>query len=252
MFDFIADGITVGLAAGFIQLVGYILYWKLVVTADGKLPNPLTWLMFGYGTFILTILEWDVGASWDELYLPAVCSICGIGVAGFIWFRSYKTTKQRWPREWNMKHVDLWDGMSLSIDLVVTIGYVTAWAIFTWGALDEEGRYLSKMMFLLFCNISTVFNFVPVLRDTRSHPSHEHWLPWTVWTLSYSLLAIETWFDPEVIMPTSWDLNTWDASVMTWIWLLMYPVSNLVFHGAVALLAMPGRQRRFAVQQPGE
>ncbi|MFN3188657.1 MAG: hypothetical protein ACK42D_03925 [Candidatus Paceibacteria bacterium] len=263
--------VTVGMIAGFVQLVGYILYWKLVVTADGKLPNPLTWLMFGYGTFILTILEWDVGATWDELYLPAVCSLCGIGVAGFIWFRSYKTTGKRWPREWNMKHVELWDGMSLSLDLIITFGYVVAWAIFTWSTLNEELRYLFLMLFLLFSNISTVFNFVPILRDTRTHPGHEHWLPWAVWTLSYTLLAVETWNREGVVSP-QWNwirvdeqsyvfdliiytlrwLDTWDSTFTDWIWLLLFPVSNLAFHGVVALLALPGRQRRLAAQQPCE
>ncbi len=252
MFDFIADGITVGLVAGITQSAGYILYLRLVVTATGKLPNPLTWLMFGYGTILLTVLEWDVGATWGELFLPMVCSICGLGVALSIWVRSYRTTKRRWPKEWTMRHVDLWDGMSLSIDIVVTFGYVVAWGIFTWGALNAEGRYLALMMFLLFSNISTVFNFVPILRDTRTHPSHEHWLPWAVWTLSYTLLAVETWNRDGVTMPVSWDQNTWSASFMDWIWLLIYPVSNLFFHGAVALLALPGRQKRFAAQQPCE
>ena len=252
MFTFMNVDVTVGLAAGVIQLIGYILYWKLVVTAAGKLPNPLTWLMFGYGTILLTVLEFDVGATWDELYLPIVCAICGLGVAIIIWLRSYKATKRRWPKEWTMRQVDLWDGMSLATDYVVTFGYVVAWVVFTWGALNEEGRYISLMVFLFCSNISTVFNFVPILRDTRVNPGHEHWLPWAVWTMSYMLLTIETWNRDGVIMPTSWDMNAWNTSFVDWIWLLIYPVSNMFFHALVSLLALPARQRRIAEQQPCE
>lgn len=259
MIDQIADSITVGILAGISQLIGYILYWRLVVTAEDKLPNPLTWFMFGYGTLVLTILEFDVGATWGELYLPMICSISGFGVAVFIWWSSFKTTKRYWPREWNVRHVEFWDGLSLLLDIIVTLCYVVAWGIFTWGALDTVNRHIALLMFLLFSNISTIFNFVPILRDTRLHPDHEHWLPWVVWTFSYSLLTIETWFHEDVVVPTfNWVsgsggiyelsayillwIETWDPSFTDWIWLLVYPISNLCFHAWVAILARPARQ----------
>ena len=44
-----------GLLAGLLQLVGYLLY----VRDEEIEPNPVTWLMFAYGTMLLTVLEWD-------------------------------------------------------------------------------------------------------------------------------------------------------------------------------------------------
>ena len=63
----------VGLLAGALQLIGYLLYLR-----DEEIePNPVTWLMFAYGTILLTLLEWDRQASGAELALPAVCSCYG-------------------------------------------------------------------------------------------------------------------------------------------------------------------------------
>ena len=75
-----------GLLAGVLQLVGYLIY----VRDEEIEPNPVTWLMFAYGTMLLTMLEWDRQASAAELALPLVCSSMALYVAGRCWWRAYR------------------------------------------------------------------------------------------------------------------------------------------------------------------
>jgi len=97
----------VGLAAGVTQVLGYFMYYRLVVRKEGKEAEPLTWFMFAYGTALLTIMELD--SMWKEaaedatwigivavLLLPIICSLGGIMVAGAIWRENYRRTSDWW------------------------------------------------------------------------------------------------------------------------------------------------------------
>ena len=107
-----------GLLAGVLQLVGYLLY----VRDEEIEPNPVTWLMFAYGTMLLTMLEWDRQASAGELALPLVCSSMAVFVAGRCWWRARRADPSRyWPREW---WPDDWrDRASFQADLALTARY---------------------------------------------------------------------------------------------------------------------------------
>ena len=79
--------VALGLAAGALQVVAYTIYTLQVVRAECR-PNGMTWLMWSYGTLVLLIIEWDVGAPISILILPAVCSVCSLFVAGYAFARS--------------------------------------------------------------------------------------------------------------------------------------------------------------------
>ncbi len=206
-----------GIAAGLLQLLGYILYLS-IQNID---PNPVTWFMFAYGTAILTVLEWDAHATVPELILPTVCAVLAVVVSVRCWIRARKANPDRWwPEEWWPE--DRWERWSFISDIIITIGYVTAWALAAWAILPGEYLYLAVLVFLFLSNLSTFPSFYPLLRETYIHPHKEHWAPWAVWALAYAILGFVTYSTHgNVFHP-----------------LMFYPVSNALMHGLVAYLSL--------------
>jgi len=212
--------LMVGIAAGLIQMVGYILYLS-IKKID---PNPLTWLMFSYGTIVLTVLEWDKNATWAELFLPMTCSILGLVVMGRCWYRARKKEfaasgrARFWPNGfWPYSR---WDQLSFGSDLIITAGYICAWLLATGHILAEGDRETAVLAFLILSNLTILTEFIPLIRTTKENPEREHWAPWAVWTLAYSLLGYVT-FETR---------GFWDP-------LMLYPALNAVMHGWVAWIA---------------
>lgn len=212
-----------GVLAGILQLVGYTLYLR----NDDIDPNPVTWFMFAYGTLVLAILEWDAEATGPELILPTVCGFMAIVVSFRCWLRARRRDPSRfWPHDWWPD--DFWDRFSFVSDILITVGYVVAWAFATLAILTTSEREWAVFAFLFLSNLSTFPSFYPILRSTWEHPEHEHWLPWTIWAVAYGILGIVTFM-------------THDAF---WHPLMFYPASNAVMHALVGIIAL----RRKAIQ----
>lgn len=237
-----------GVAAGLLQLWGYIIYLRKV-----ERPNPLTWLMFGYGTLILTVLEWDKGATNAELMLPMVCTALGLYVMAKAWRRAlrerpagtYRGLRRFWPDAFWPE--DTWECRSFGTDLTVTAGYVLAWGLATFHILDmaevpswtqyadagwlsggvaylgaaAQTREFWLIVFLVASNLTVFSEFYPLLRETWKRPQDEHPLPWFIWTVSYSTLGWVTFMTHGF-----------------WSWLMLYPVLNALMHGMTALVAL--------------
>jgi hypothetical protein len=197
--------------------------------------------MFGYGTMILFVLELDQGASVGELILPGVCSACGVGVAIRIWVLAFRKDGKFWPKTWRIEHN--WEGRSFAADLILTVAYLGAWGLTLSSLLSEDHRLMASLVFLFISNATTFTAFFPVLKQAWHQPRTEHWLPWTIWTVSYGLLIWITAVDSEVVFPTSWEIGGWTYDFWTWVVLMMYPVSNALLHGLVAVFACPRRQQ---------
>lgn len=269
-----ADSVYIGLLAGLFQLAGYVLYYTHVVKGEGK-PNPLTWLMFGYGTVLLTTLELDSmvreamdalrsdnGEIWQwqtstgkpnpilvmvsVLILPIVCSIGGLSVAVKIWLDNYKLTKTRWPKEWTIDWSDT-DGQAFAVDLGLTVGYLILWAFTLTGDTSDANHKWWVIGFLLVSNATTIPNFIPIFRSTNKKPEEEHPLPWFVWSIAYALLLYPTWVkgSAEVVVPTTWWPMTWDVSFWEFIALMSYPVLNSVLHGLEGVIAYRKKMNNF-------
>ena len=214
-----------GLLAGFLQLVGYLLYIR-----DEEIdPNPATWLMFAYGTFLLTFLEWDREASAAELALPLVCSSMALFVAGRCWWRARRADPSRyWPRDW---WPDDWrDRASFQADLGLTGLYLGAAALSYSRWIDEDARAIAVVVFLIGANLTTVTAFFPLLRGVVADPSCERSAPWAVWASAYALLGV----------------TTYAIQGELWSELMLYPVLNAVLHGSIAFLARRSRRERLA------
>ena len=237
----------IGLAAGIIQVAGYVLYYVLVIRREGKAAEPLTWLMFAYGTALLTVMELDSmwkeareSAAWVEvlavLLLPIICSLGGIMVSVAIWRENYRQTKEWWPSRWKLDWQST-DGKAFAADLGLTVLYTILWMCTIIGITSGSGHLWWVIAFLIVSNVTTFPNFVPILREAFRHPEKEDARPWFVWTAAYALLLIPTWDygSSGVIWPQTWWLSEWDVSFWLLVALMSYPAINTLMHGIMAV-----------------
>ena len=212
--------LLLGGAAAALQVVGYLLY----IRNDEIEPNPVTWLMFAYGTLLLTVLEWDMQATLADLMLPAVCSMMALWVAARCWMRSYRMHRRAWPREWWPE--DWRDRMAFQLDLALTGSYLAAAALLSGNWIGPEASEAATLVLLTAANVTTVSAFCPLIRSVLEDPGHERTLPWAVWAAAYSVLA----------------LTTLAAHGGQWSELMLYPTLNAFLHGLVAFLSRETRR----------
>jgi hypothetical protein len=210
-----------GLAAGLFQLVGYLLY----VRDDGIAPNPVTWLMFAYGTLLVTALEWDRNATLPELLLPGVCSSMAVFVAVRCWWRARRRDPARlWPRDWWPS--DWRDRIAFQTDVALTVLYLGAAVLVASDRISGEARDLWVAVFLVAANLTTLSAFFPLVRGVIEDPSRERTAPWAVWTLAYTLLGLTTYAAHGELRSE----------------LMLYPALNAILHGSVAVLSRKSRR----------
>jgi len=223
-----------GTIAAILQGLGYWWYNKKH-TQHQTDPNPYTWLMFAYGTFLLTLLELDtlivefgrlnwIGAAL--LLLPIVCSFGAIWIFWKI-YRKNKIERIRsifWPS-------DRTDQFSLLMDLAITFAYVACWALLFWALISEQARDNVAWWALFFANASAVPGFIPMYRAILKGEEIEYTAPWTIWGLAYAALTVATFIKVETL---------WHA-------LMFYPLANTVLHLLVAIMVVYARKRQHSV-----
>ncbi len=222
---FIIDDIALlALAAGLLHLIGYAVY----VRHDDIEPNPVTWLMFAYGTLLLTVLEWDSDATPAELVLPTVCSGMAMFVAARCWWRARRADPSRlWPSAWWPS--DWRDRAAFQIDIVLTVLYLAAAVLLYGDWIDARGKALAVLVFLLAANFTTFSAFFPLIRNVVANPGDERAAPWAIWTCAYALLGVTTFL----------------AQGGFWTVLMVYPAQNALLHGTVAVLSRKSRRDGF-------
>ena len=225
-FQMFSSLLTWGLIAGLLQLLGYILY-----LSNKKIePNPLTWLMFSYGTVILTVLEWDKDATWAELILPLVCSVLGLVVFLKVWIAAIRKIRAEsgifriWPKD--LRPGDTFEKISFGSDLLITVGYVASSLLAASSLLDPNSRETAVVLFLVLSNLSVLIEFLPITKSTYKNPEKEHAAPWAVWACAYATLGMVTWTTHGLWTP-----------------LMLYPALNFVTHATIALLALDPRRK---------
>lgn len=199
--------IAFAVMSGVLQMAGYIFY-----ALKTRRPNPLSWLMWAYGTTLVGFLEYDYGASWYILLLPIVCSVSSIVIAIRCW-------KNR-----DLSDLDWSDWSALGADVILTIGYVFAKYLEHNEMLTKEGQETSAFAFIILSNATTFTTFWPTIRGIWHDPSRENWWSWRAWTLAYTALAITT------------ALQYGFLSIF-----MVYPVLNMAVHAAMALAVRPSR-----------
>lgn len=227
------------LLSGFLQILGYVLYIRKQLAGEAD-PNPATWLMFSYGTIVLTGLEMAAGASWQLLMLPISCAILGCVVASVCWKRG----RMKWPEP-------LADKFAFMTDLALTAAYAVSWILHQHGSIGDETKQLLLAIFLICSNASTFTSFAPLLRQAYLEPHKERSRSWFVWTAAYVVLGLTTLVSTtDSHRQMAEDLaralsgGTW-AFLLTSPWTLFYyPITNMFLHGIVAVLVRPARRRR--------
>lgn len=208
---------ALGLASGIVQALAYFVYLRQVVAEDCR-PNGMTWLMWSYGTALLLYIEMDLGAPFAALFLPAVCLICSITVAGYAFARSAYIPAER--QDWAVLSLDL--GISAAyVSLVLPHDPADA-------GLDTEidagiaAGMETGLVFVLLTGLTSFTSSWPIMRTTYLEPHHERPLAWFIWAAAYALLAL-------AIM----------AEDMDWPY-LVYPMISLVVHLAIGFSAIKG------------
>jgi len=214
------DIVILGVVAGALQAVGYLVYGFKVLRRD-ILPNPASWLMFAYGTTLLLVLEWDRGASIALLILPLVCALSSIVVA---WYALRKVRRAWWPEH-------ILERISFILDVLLTVAYISAWTLLAQGIISEEMRGTTVILILLCWNVGIFTSFFPLLRQVYHHPASEHFEPWVIWTCAYGILTILTFVQQGVLDE-----------------LIFYPALNAAVHGFIAVRVGYAHWRR---SQPG-
>lgn len=216
-----------GVGAAILQLIGYLVYLR-----NGDIaPNPLTWLMFAYGTLLMTLLEWGSGATVQELLLPIVCSAMAICVAGRCFVHARRRDPSRflpqgmWSDDWR-------DQAAFRTDILLTALYLGASALAFFGQIAPHIEEAALLVFLIFGNLTTCSAFFPLIRNVLENPDDERTAPWTIWAAGYALLALTT--------------IAVDGGAATE--LLIYPALNAFLHGAVAFLSRKSRREYHATR----
>lgn len=197
-----------GILSGLLQVAGYLYYANKARQKQIE-PNPTSWIMWGYGTTLIFLLEADSGASGAMLILPAACALSSIAVGFICWQHG----TLQWPAE-------TWAKASLYSDLVLTAIYLGSWSLLGTSLLTDIQKDKADIALLVIGSLSTLVTFIPMLIETWREPRREQPWPWVVWTTAYAALTVAT------ISSSEW----------TW-YLLLYPAQCLVLHAAVAGLS---------------
>lgn len=199
---------TLGLAAGALQIVAYIIYVLQVVRSECR-PNGLTWIMWSYGTLVLLFIERDVGAPVSILILPAVCAVCSLFVAAYAFARGAYIAPDR--QDWAV----------LGLDVLILTAYI---AIAGSAAPDAD----QSMVFVLLTGTTTLTSSWPILRTTFLEPGHERPAAWFVWCAAYAAMGAAM-----ILEGLSWQYG-------------VYPVLSLAIHMAIGVFALNRRETRLA------
>jgi hypothetical protein len=211
----VTDAIAV--LAGCAQAAAYGYYVRLAVSGTIS-PNPMSWLMFAYGTALVVIIETQSGASWHELLLPMVCAASSIGIAIMAWRQRDAATT-----------LSTFDWTVFTADLTITVLYLMMWSATMRGELDSQQFALANAALLIGVNVTTVTSFLPLLKSALRDPTTEHPGPWVLWSFAYLMLLVATALNakgPESAL------------------LLLYPALNFILHTDVAALVLPEKRTR--------
>lgn len=201
------------IASGGVHFLAYLAY--AIALLRGRIEgNPLTWLMFAYGTSLMAFLEYRAAAPWTELVLPTTCAISSVIIA-------IMTVK---PGAW--RGLGPIDFIAFATDVVLTIAYVGTWLATHSGYLRADAMTAWLGVFLIAANASTAVQFIPILRSTWAAPENEQVAPWLLWTSAYAILLGVTLIEtPDNVA------------------LIVYPLTGVTLHSLMALCIIIGRWR---------
>ncbi len=204
-------------AAPTFHVLGYLTY--VLFTLTGRIvPNTWSWLMFAYGTSLLTLLEWRMGAPLELLFLPAICAILSIAVFGIRMITASYAEEGNWA--------DFIVGaLALVVDIIITVYYLWIGDQLVSGDLSQAQRDEYLFWFLIATNATALTAFSPLIWDMFTGKGQEASLPWILWTLAFGSLTYTTIAEGYLIST-----------------LIIYPALNTVLHAVVAYQSVRRQQ----------
>lgn len=235
------------LASSLLMACGYVLYIGMYLSG-GIVPNPTTWCLWALGGGVeawtyhrlvqtnKTVREatslpsfWSNPVGWlwawiqrdiEPLELASwvcfffACIVAGIGLTtaalGYLHILSSTTAFSR-PDDW---------------ELMVAIGDIVVVLVYA-GIRMWKGDNVAAKTATLLMTIDIFLSFLPIWRSTLQDPSAENPLPWIVWTGCYCILGA------TALLQTGHEKGRRR-------WLLIYPMTSALFHGAVGVFAFGG------------
>lgn len=149
--------VTLGIAAGVTQLVGYAAYAKYTRATGAS--SWLIWTMSAVvdGISYATVTHHD----WVKVILPAVCALACICTFAYLLYKG------------RLGRLEVWDYVVLVIDAGITVWWLRAG---------------SAVIANLLYQVSTMISFGPIVKDQVRNKYREHPVPWLLWTLAYGLM----------------------------------------------------------------
>jgi len=159
-------GIALGVLIGVTHLLGYWIYYKGSHSKENPIqPEPMSWLIWAFGSFVNLISYGLLAGDLVKDILPLVCSLACVMIFVDQWFQRGKKIEKMTKEGLSMFSLDT--GSML-------IGFLTRSALVT----------------NICCQIGTIASFIPILRATAKDPTKEKPLPWIVWSIAYGLDVI--------------------------------------------------------------
>ncbi|HYD93539.1 MAG TPA: hypothetical protein VEB18_03775 [Candidatus Paceibacterota bacterium] len=207
-------GLVLGLLAGVLHLVGYVLYAHGIL--NGAIhTNIVSWGLWTFGSIVAFVTFQEIAHDWVKSFLNAVCVLGMFVIFGLILYQRGRD------------HVPFELDAGMITDLLIAV--LDLFVMFIWILFRK--RSLSVIDFWL--QVDIIISFLPIMRSTIADPSSETLIPWVLWTFAYlaqyfciACRAADKVGDEVDLKSTKRSLNT--------------PLNYLFWHGALAFVLLQG------------
>ncbi len=201
-----------GLGSAGLMSLGYALYIEFIFIGE-VVPNTTSWLLWALGGFIEAWSFYKIvqisssGSRQVPLSItPLICAFAAIAIAmvGLLF------AKFGMPERWEL--------IFAGIDIAVVVAYFTIKEL--TGERAKAARVANALMV-----IDIFVSFIPIWVSTWLYPAGEQALTWSIWTVSYLMLAVVGYLQIH---------RHWTERA----WLMIYPITSALFHGAIAVIVL--------------
>ncbi len=151
--------LSLGIAAGVLQLVGFVFYNKQIFQGR-SVPNAATWTIWAFIGLLNGFSYAAMTGDAAKYFLPVASALACVATFGY----SLSAGK--------FKRLDFWDWLVL---ILGTIGGIVWW----WSRSAIYANFIIV--------IAEIIAFSPLMRGVWKNPAFERPLPWFIWTAAYGM-----------------------------------------------------------------
>ncbi len=158
---FSAISVFIGILAGFLQILGYIVYFRHINKGLIK-PNTASWSIWAFGALLESGSYIFSTGDWIKNVLPIVCALSAVTLFILCIYRGH------------FSPITNFEKMLVVLDCL---------AILIWWFYDSA-TYAN-----LFLVVTAIISFLPIMLSVLRDPLREYAKPWYIWTVAYLLLT---------------------------------------------------------------